>query len=108
MCADQRGDGLGFTRNRQLLVQSDGRLIQRARFPALHGRLQGLLERRRQPRIRRFGPPTREHPQQTTAVAAHGPVDRGLLLGQTCCMWFFDSAHQSIRLELLFTTERVV
>ncbi len=100
MVADQLGDGLGFTRNRQLWVQSNGRLLLRPRLPALHRNLQGLLETGGQRRILWLGLATREHSQQSSTVAAHGAVDGGTLLALAGLRHFVDSVHQSVRLKL--------
>ncbi len=98
--ADQPDDGVGFTRNRQLRVQSNGRLLLRPCHPALHRRLQGLLESGGQCRILWLGLATREHPQQTAPVAAHGAVDGGALLAQAGRWIFIDRVHQSVRSKL--------
>ncbi len=100
MFADQPDDGVGFTRNRQLRVQSNGRLLLRPHLPALHRRLQGLLEGGGQCRILWLGLATREHPQQTAPVAAHGAVDGGTLLAQAGRWIFIDRVHQSVRSKL--------
>jgi hypothetical protein len=100
MVADQPDDGVGFTRNRQLRVQSNGRLLLRPDLPALHRRLQGLLEGGGQRRILWLGLATREHPQQTAPVAAHGAVDGGALLAQAGRWIFIDRVHQSVRSKL--------
>jgi len=98
--ADQPDDGVGFTRNRQLRVQSNGRLLLRPQLPALHRRLQGLLEGGGQCRILWLGLAPREHPQQTAPVAAHGAVDGGALLAQAGRWIFIDRVHQSVRSKL--------
>ncbi|MNM66148.1 hypothetical protein D3C81_776180 [compost metagenome] len=98
--ADQGGDALGFTRNRQRVVQSDRRQVPRPRFTPLHRCLQGLLERGSHGSIVGFGAHAREHPEQATAIAAHGPIDGELLRVQGGSRRFVDSAHQSNRLKL--------
>jgi len=66
----------------ELGVDRIAQMQQRPDLPALHRRLQGLLEGSGQRRILWLGLATREHPQQTAPVAAHGAVDGGTLLAQ--------------------------